>query len=374
MHELQDPIAISLPPGEVIKDELDARGWSQADLAEILGRPPRVVSELVRGKRGISPETAAELAQAFGTSAQLWMNLESAYQLARRRPDSTDDTVARRAALFTKVPVKQLVDRGWIAATDDLDALERSVLDFLDIRSLDEEPTFAFAARRSPTDGEVSVAHVAWLYRARQLAASMDVARFDPERLSTLMDELRPLRASPDPLAAIPEILSRHGVRLVVVKHLPGTRIDGATFWKSGAPVVVLSLRYPRIDYFWHTLMHELGHVRQGEQVAGPVRLDTEANGADRENSASRSPDEVDADEFAASFLIAPAALQRFIEEHALRPSASAVEAFAHAENIHPGIVVGRLHHRNVLPYSQLRRFLVDVRSVVARAATVDGW
>jgi len=45
-------------PGEFIREELEVRGWSQNDLAAILGRPPRVVSEVVTGKRAITPETA----------------------------------------------------------------------------------------------------------------------------------------------------------------------------------------------------------------------------------------------------------------------------------------------------------------------------
>lgn len=70
-------------PGEFLRDELEARGWTQADLAEILGRPLKTVNEVIVGKKAITPETARGLAAAFGTSAQFWMNLESAYQLHR---------------------------------------------------------------------------------------------------------------------------------------------------------------------------------------------------------------------------------------------------------------------------------------------------
>ena len=52
------------PPGEFMKEELAARGGTQADLAEILGRPPRLVSEIIGGKRAISPETAKGLGDA----------------------------------------------------------------------------------------------------------------------------------------------------------------------------------------------------------------------------------------------------------------------------------------------------------------------
>jgi HTH-type transcriptional regulator/antitoxin HigA len=51
-------IAEVFPPGEFIKEELEARGWSQVDLAEIIGRQPNVVNEIVMGKRSITPETA----------------------------------------------------------------------------------------------------------------------------------------------------------------------------------------------------------------------------------------------------------------------------------------------------------------------------
>jgi HTH-type transcriptional regulator/antitoxin HigA len=77
--------AETFPPGEFLRDELDARGWTQVEFAEMIGRPPRAVNEIIAGKRSITPETAHEFADAFGTSAQLWMNLETAWQLARGR-------------------------------------------------------------------------------------------------------------------------------------------------------------------------------------------------------------------------------------------------------------------------------------------------
>ena len=64
-------------PGEFIKDELSARGWAQVELAEIIGRDPNVITDLVTGKRPVSPELAKALGDAFGTSALYWMNLQS---------------------------------------------------------------------------------------------------------------------------------------------------------------------------------------------------------------------------------------------------------------------------------------------------------
>ena len=74
-------------PGVVLSQEfLAPLGLSQVALAAHLGIPVQRVNELVRGKRGITPETAWLLASAFDTTPEFWINLQSAYDLARSRP------------------------------------------------------------------------------------------------------------------------------------------------------------------------------------------------------------------------------------------------------------------------------------------------
>jgi addiction module HigA family antidote len=88
------------PPGDFLREELEARGWTQADLAKILGRPRRLIGEIIEGKRAITAETAWGLGDAFGVDPQFWLNLESAYQLSRVRRRDSD--IATRAKLIEK--------------------------------------------------------------------------------------------------------------------------------------------------------------------------------------------------------------------------------------------------------------------------------
>ena len=76
-------------PGEYLKDFLSSKGWSQTDLADILGRPPRVINEIIAGKRAITPDTALRLARYLGTTSAYWINLQAHYDLetARRRSE-----------------------------------------------------------------------------------------------------------------------------------------------------------------------------------------------------------------------------------------------------------------------------------------------
>lgn len=70
-------------PGEILQEEfLTPMGITQARLAEHLGISPQRVNELISGKRGVTPDTAWLLARAFGTSPELWINLQTAFDLA----------------------------------------------------------------------------------------------------------------------------------------------------------------------------------------------------------------------------------------------------------------------------------------------------
>lgn len=74
-------------PGEILlKEFLKPMGISQVAFARHVGVPMQRINEIVRGKRGVMPDTAWRFAQAFGTTPQFWMNLQSNYDLVRFRP------------------------------------------------------------------------------------------------------------------------------------------------------------------------------------------------------------------------------------------------------------------------------------------------
>ena len=74
-------------PGEILSEEfLLPLGVTQVALAQHIGVPVQRINEIVRGKRGVTPETAWLLSQAFGTSPEFWINLQTNYDLARTRP------------------------------------------------------------------------------------------------------------------------------------------------------------------------------------------------------------------------------------------------------------------------------------------------
>ena len=79
--------AEAFPPGEYLRDELEERGWTVFELAEIIGQPVLVVSEILDAKKAITADTALSVSEALDTSAELWFNLQTMYQQHRRRSD-----------------------------------------------------------------------------------------------------------------------------------------------------------------------------------------------------------------------------------------------------------------------------------------------
>ena len=72
-------------PGEVLKhDFMEPLGLSAAALAKAVGVTPARINEIVRGRRGVTAETALRLARYFNTDARSWMNLQDRYELALR--------------------------------------------------------------------------------------------------------------------------------------------------------------------------------------------------------------------------------------------------------------------------------------------------
>ena len=368
----QNPEAFS--PGEYISEELEARGWSQLDLAEILGRPPQAVNEIIKSKRAISPETARGLADAFGTSAQMWMNLQSAYDLAKMQ-HSESNVVSRKAKLYEFAPVGEMQKRGWIEKSSNFDIVEAQVLSFFDIRSIADAVELPAAARKSSQCAVWTPPQRAWLARARQLAKTLQVTRrFTAKALRTAMNALALLKSDPEEIRKVPRVLSEAGIRFLIVAPLPQSKIDGACFWLSDdEPVVALSFRYDRIDWFWHTLMHEMAHVKNRDGTEAPT-LDTELVGVDAQPFEDKGGAEKEADLFAVNYLVSQTKLDKFVARVHPLYSKLKISAFANSNEVHPGIVVGQLQYRKKIAYAHSRDLLVKVRNIVISSALTDGW
>lgn len=358
-------------PGEFLKEELESRGWSQVELSEILDRPPRLISEIISGKRAITPETAKGLAAALNTSAELWMNLETSYRLSKTPLETSH--VQRRARLYGKFPVKELLRRGWVKEAPEFGTLEANFCSYFSIRSIDEAPTFKHAAKKQQYNDVVETLQLAWLIRAEHVTKDIDVPAYSASALRVAIRELQRHLSTVDGVRKVPEILAHAGVRFVIVEYLPRAKLDGACFWinKGKSPVIAMSLRLDRVDNFWHTLFHEIDHILHEEGRDAPIIDILEPDTA---KSPALPPEERRANEAAANYCIPQMELSQWLSSSSRPSSKRSILAFAHSKHVHPALVVGQLQHGGVIPYSFHRDLLEKVRSIVIESAVTDGY
>ncbi|MGB2923876.1 MAG: HigA family addiction module antitoxin [Limnothrix sp.] len=348
---MQLTLAHVAAPGDILGMELEARGWSQKDLAEIMDRPAQTISAIINAKKEITPETAIELAAALGTSAQVWTNLETNYRLHLAKKKHDDEAISRRSRLYAIAPVSELIKRKWLPETKTVDELETAVCNFLGINSPADTPKLAVNFRHNKDFEPTEIGLIAWIKQVEHLVKQQTIGKFDRTKLEEAIPQLLTHTQNLEDISKVPNFLMSLGVHFVIVPHLSQTYLDGAT-WKIGDnPVIAITLRYNRIDAFWFTLMHELGHIIAGHDG---IFIDDLKN-------LDNNPFETEANQLSRDWLIDPNELADFVERRSPRYSGKAIEEFAASQNRHPGIIVGCLQHDEEIPYKNHRKYLAKI-------------
>ena len=351
-------------PGEFIRRELVRRGWGQEELARITGRPLPSLNKIIQGSKQITPETAIDLANAFGTTPDFWMAKEAAYRLSL--VESNDGTVQNRAKVYSVAPVNEMIKRRWITSSVPSN-VEDIVCRFLEVSSLEQTPKLLANARSSTAGTGFTSDQAVWCYRAYHLSKLVKASEFKSTKIPELKAHLRALSNLAKNVQHVPKLLADYGIRFVIVQHLVGTKIDGAAFWlDEKSPVIALSLRYNRVNYFWHTLGHELSHINHHD-------ADVDSDSFD-EIKDSETETEKRANFEGASTFIDPDEIASFIKRISPLYTKKKLIQFANRLGIHPSIVVGQLQYKGELDWTQGTQLQSKFREHLIEVALTDGW
>ncbi len=248
---------------------------------------------------------------------------------------------------------KELVARRWLKTADDDAPLETIFFDL----PLSKQPTL-FRKSAKADENLLSI----WQTRARAEAEYRCLAEDRPAFTGLTKEHLRKLAllsVNPEIVRELPSILAGFGVILVYVYALPGMSADGAVFHLStGHPVIAMSLRFPRLDYFWFTLLHELAHlVLHADQLKEPVFFDVEA--AEEKDRAERA-----ANRLAKDSIVDRESWRNCAPKY--DPSDRAVRAYAAEQGVHPSLIAGLLRKEsgNYTRYSSIINEH-DIRAIV---------
>lgn len=364
-------------PGQMIKALMAERCWTQRLLAVILGVDETGINHIVAGKRPVTAELSISLGEIFDVPAEDFLTLQREYDLAKARIVARPDPErATRAQLFGDLPVTEMIKRGWLQADDirDVPRVESALAKFFGVDSANQIEILPHAAKKTDTAMPVSPAQLAWIYRVKEIASEMLVAKYSPPAVRNAVALLKSLRSAPEETRKVPRILAECGIRYVIVETLSNAKIDGVCFWlNQTSPVIGMTLRHDRIDNFWFVLRHEVEHVLCLHGREAVIFLDTELEGERAGTGPDIAEEERTANQAAADFCVPGDAIKRFIARKSPFFAERDILGFARTLSVHPGLVAGQIQHHTAR-YELHRKYLVKVRHAVTPSAIVDGW
>jgi HTH-type transcriptional regulator/antitoxin HigA len=268
-----------------------------------------------------------------------------------------------------------MIKRGWIESANDVDILRSRVEEFYGrpLEQVDSED-LACAARQGATNGPLTTQQKAWVRRVQILARAVHAEPFTSSSVAAAIARLRPLMSHAEETRHVARVLAECGIRFLIVEPLPQTRIDGVCVWRDGQPVIALSMRYDRLDYFWFTLLHELGHVSRQDGLSFTLSPDVDLVGEKAALTQGKTEIEQRADAFASENTIKQGDMDNFIARVKPMFSKKKILGFALRQEVHPAIVIGQLQHKGAIHWSHSRELLVKVRDIITGSTLTDGW
>lgn len=336
------------PPGDTLSEALEERGMTQVEFAQRIGMSRKHLKQILDGVASITPETALKFERVLGMPARFWNNREQQYRDFLARQADAQELTRQTAWLKNFRHLNVMMKKEWLPpAKTPIDKL-RVLLAFFNVTSPDawEErwKTVSIRFRRSIAQTPDPYALAAWLQQGETKAQQIECAAYDDSAFRDLLVRVRALTLEPPEnfQERLVKWCAECGVAVAFVPELPKTA-SGATRWLSPTKALLqLSLRYKTDDHLWFTFFHEAAHIL----------LHSKKN-IFLEGMSYDSTEEEEANYFASRVLIPPMAYDDFIQNK-FSFSKRNIEVFAREQGIAPGIVVGRLQHEGLLPFSHL--------------------
>ena len=346
--EITFPTYKPVHPGVVLREELKERGIKQKDFALAIGMRSNHVSELLGGKRSISPAVAQKIELELGIPAidMLTMQQQFEYDTKVLQARSLEERSANIAlAEYNELfDVKILLKRLNIVCASSKETLA-AISQTLHLTTPAELKALSIGyfskSEKTGTDRRMLLT---WVLIAQAIMSSIKpVGGFYESCENELTKSLALVfNENVNTISRVESLLSQYGIAFAVVHKVEKASIDGYSFIdNSGKPCIVVTLRYNRIDNFAFSVMHELAHLfnhlSQGGSSYTHINIE-DYRRCDKE--------EREADAYAANALI-PNELWRRIP--LVRPNLMTMQRvytqWALENGLNKWIVLGRISH-----------------------------
>ncbi|WP_028580422.1 ImmA/IrrE family metallo-endopeptidase [Desulfogranum japonicum] len=159
-------------------------------------------------------------------------------------------------SILAEAPENELIKRGWI----EKDNINYSLISLFN--NIQQNNLKGLCRKANTSNNALCAIWQTRILTNAQLAiTTQDISPFDGINIQYLREIVR-LSPNPEVILELPNILAQIGIVLIYERSLPAMKLDGVVFKiANNQPVIGLSFRYKRLDYFWFTLLHELAHI-----------------------------------------------------------------------------------------------------------------
>ncbi len=326
----------AVKPSETIAETIASLGMTKKEFSRRLDTTEQTLMRLLSAKQPITVDTASKLELVTGVKATFWLRLEAQYRTDCERIRLIREVEENREWLKA-MPRGELRKRGLLAKATDGEEYA-GVLEFFGVASVSAWEDIwnrpELAARKSNCFDTEFHALAAWVRMGERIAQELACEPYNAKAFKLALETIKKIACKPfseQLLLEAQAVCAKCGVALVFVKNLAKAPFNGAARWlSSDKAMIVLSLRGRSEDKIWFSFFHEASHILENGKKLLFISDDD-----------SDSPEEQQADRFAAEFLIPKAYDQEISGYTTLAQFSRLVKKLG----IPSGIVMGRYAH-----------------------------
>lgn len=345
-------------PATTLKEKLAEMGMSIKEFALRTGKPEQTVIAVLKEDSSITPEMAVLFEKVTQIPASFWINKQARYNeyIARKK---NIKAIIEAEGWAEEFPYLEMAKLNWVPTTRESGKKTVNLLNYFGVAShhaweklyLEEE--LKVAAYTSLKQSHQPHAISAWLRQGELQAKQIKTPEFDVKELRRSIPAMRFLmKEQPkDFFQQLQTLCLKAGVILLFTPRLPKVPLSGSTRWINNTPLIQLTARYKRNDNFWFTFFHELGHII----LHGKKYISLESI-----NFAAVDPDkEEEAHQFAVLHTFSMEQEKELLQNYTI--TEQDIIDYAKKFNTHPAMIIGRLQHDGIIPYSVGRQFMQPI-------------
>jgi addiction module HigA family antidote len=345
-------------PGETLAEKLEEMEMGPKEFALRTGKPEKTIIAILKGESSITTDMAVQFENVTKIPANFWMNHQRGYDEFVAR-EKRQVVIEEAVAWSRQFPLADLIKKRWLPPVSTIQEKTTAMLDFFGFSNHTAWENYYFkqqlkvAFRISLAQTNEPYAISAWLRKGELQAAELEANDYSEKKFKEVLPELKSIMAKhpADFFNQLQRICLRAGVKVVHTPCIKNAPISGSTRWLNDTPFIQLTGRYNRNDSFWFTFFHEAGHILlHGKKDIFLEKVEYTDKDLEKEQQA---------DEFASKWTLTDDEEAKILEATPLNEEV--IRDFAKKFNTHPAIIIGRLQHKKLIPYSFGREYFEPV-------------